>query len=74
MLKNKQYVFILQDMGIDIWSRPIEPKEREFFSYAIAFVNRQTLGTPILYNITLKDLGLYNPKGYKIWVSYIIIL
>jgi len=46
----------------------VEPKEREYYSYAIAFVSRRTMGTPFLYNITLKNLGLNNPNGYKIKV------
>lgn len=60
---------------MEIWSRPIEPKENENYSYAIAFVNRRTLGTPLVYSIALKDLGLYNPNGYRVKVSlfYLII-
>ncbi|XP_025205881.1 alpha-N-acetylgalactosaminidase-like [Melanaphis sacchari] len=57
---------IYKDQGIEIWSKPIEPKEKEYYSYAIAFVSRRTMGTPFPYNITLNNLGLNNPIGYKI--------
>lgn len=59
---------IFQDQGIEIWSRPIEPREKEYYSYAIAFVSHRTMGTPFKYNITSNKLGLNNPKGYKIMV------
>lgn len=60
---------VFQDQGIEIWSKPIEPKNKQYYSYAIAFVNRRTIGTPFPYNITLNHLGLYNPIGYKIKVG-----
>lgn len=59
---------VFQDQGIEIWSKPIEPREKEYYSYAIAFVSRQTIGTPFPYHITLINLGLNNPNGYKIKV------
>lgn len=61
---------ILQEQGIEVWSRPVEPREKDYYSYAIAFVSRRTMGTPFVYNITLKDLGLYSPNGYSITVSF----
>jgi len=74
-ISNKQHhiihikiINVFQDQGIEIWSKPVEPKEREYYSYAIAFVSRRTIGTPFLYNITLNNLGLNNPNGYKIKV------
>jgi len=57
---------IYKDNDIETWSRPIEPIEKDFHSYAIAFVNRGSFGTPFVYTITLNNLGLYNPNGYKI--------
>lgn len=62
-------MFFLQDNSIDIWTRPIEPVYKNYFSYAVAFVSRRVDGTPFTYNITLTDLGLHNPKGYNILVS-----
>lgn len=62
-------IITFQDQGIEVWSRPVEPREKDYYSHAIAFVNRGTMGTPIVYNITLNNLGLYNPNGYKITVS-----
>jgi len=59
---------IFQDQGIEIWSKAIEPRETEYYSYAIAFINRRTIGTPFSYNITLNNLGLNNPNGYKMKV------
>lgn len=48
--------------------RPIAPREKEYYSFAIAFVSRRTIGTPFLYNTTLNKLQLKNPFGYKIKV------
>ena len=42
--------------GIEIWARPISPVRGEFFSYAIAFLNQRTDGTPsqvIIFNYLL---------------------
>lgn len=35
-----------QDKGIEIWARPISPISQGHYSYAIAFLNRRTDGTP----------------------------
>ena len=35
-----------QDKGIEIWARPISPVAQGHYSYAIAFLNRRTDGTP----------------------------
>lgn len=67
-------MYVFQDQGIEIWTKPIEPKSNYYYSNAIAFVSRRTLGTPFLYNITLNDLGLNNPNGYNIMVSVNISL
>jgi len=64
----KTIINVFQDNDIETWSRPIEPIEKDFHSYAIAFVNRGSFGTPLVYTITLNNLGLYNPNGYKIIV------
>lgn len=54
---------------METWLRPIEPKENEQYSYAIAFVSLRRIGMPVLYSIALSDLGLTNPNGYKIKVG-----
>lgn len=49
--------------------KPIEPLVQSYHSFAIACVSRRDDGAPYQYNITLKNLGLYNPFGYKFYVS-----
>lgn len=61
---------MFQDQGIEMWTRPIEPRNNIYYSYAIAFVNRRPVGMPFLYNITLNKLKLNNPNGYKITVRF----
>ncbi|XP_050441330.1 alpha-N-acetylgalactosaminidase-like [Adelges cooleyi] len=82
ILQNKEIINVNQDklgiqgrriyldQGIDIWAKPIEPIDEEYYSYALAFVNRRTMGTPFVYEISLKNLGLTNPKGYIIMNLY----
>lgn len=62
-------LILLQHKGIEIWSRPISPLYQNYFSYAIAFVNRRTDGTPSDVAVTLKELGLTSPTGYRVEVS-----
>ncbi|KAF2355717.1 Glycoside hydrolase family 27 [Trinorchestia longiramus] len=57
---------IYKDKGIEIWARPISPVEQDFYSYAIAFLNRRTDGTPSEVSVTLAELGLTYPGGYSI--------
>ncbi|CAI6346860.1 unnamed protein product [Macrosiphum euphorbiae] len=57
---------VFRDKGIDIWTRPVEPFNDGYHSYAVAFVSRRVDGAPYPYNITLEDLGLTNPNGYSI--------
>ena len=38
--------FPLQQKGIEIWARPVLPVLKGKYSYAIAFLNRRTDGTP----------------------------
>jgi len=58
----------LQHKGIEIWARPIAPIYQNYYSYAIAFVNRRTDGTPSDVSVTLKELGLQYPGGYRVEV------
>lgn len=60
--------YLLQHKGIEIWSRPITPLYQNYFSYAIAFVNGRTDGTPSDVAVTLKELGLVSPSGYRVEV------
>ncbi|XP_063866968.1 alpha-N-acetylgalactosaminidase-like isoform X4 [Scylla paramamosain] len=57
---------IYKDKGIEIWARPIMPLSGIHYSYAIAFLNRRTDGTPSEISVTLRELGLANPEGYSI--------
>ncbi|CAG9762547.1 unnamed protein product [Ceutorhynchus assimilis] len=78
ILQNKKIIAVDQDplgiqgrriykhKGIEIWSRPITPLYQNYFSYAIAFVNRRTDGTPSDVAVTLKELGLTSPTGYRV--------
>lgn len=62
------YHLFLQHSGIEIWARPITPTYQQFFSYALAFVNRRVDGTPSDIAVTLQELGLSNPGGYAVEV------
>ncbi|VVC36749.1 Hypothetical protein CINCED_3A014137 [Cinara cedri] len=57
---------VFQENGIDVWVRPINPVKNGYHSYAVAFVSRHVGGAPYLHSITLDNLGLTNPSGYKI--------
>lgn len=57
---------IYKHRGIEIWSRPILPVEGQYYSYAVAFLNRRTDGTPSDVAVTLRELGLNNPSGYRV--------
>ncbi|CAG0888799.1 unnamed protein product [Cyprideis torosa] len=57
---------IYKEKGIEIWARPITPVIQGRFSYAIAFVNRRTDGTPTEVSVTLQEMGLDNSAGYRI--------
>ncbi|MCL4151731.1 UNVERIFIED_CONTAM: hypothetical protein GTU68_015847, partial [Idotea baltica] len=57
---------IYKDKGIEIWARPITPVDGDYYSYAIAFLNRRTDGTPSEVSVTLEELGLTSPNGYAI--------
>ncbi|KAH9643714.1 hypothetical protein HF086_001824 [Spodoptera exigua] len=57
---------IYKHRGIEIWSRPILPIQSQYYSYAVAFVNRRTDGTPSDVAVTLRELGLNNPAGYRV--------
>ena len=62
------FYFLLQHKGIEIWARPITPVYQNYYSYAIAFLNRRTDGTPSDVSVTLKELGLQYPGGYRVEV------
>ncbi|XP_060531168.1 alpha-N-acetylgalactosaminidase [Cylas formicarius] len=78
ILQNKKIIAVDQDplgiqgrriykhKGIEIWSRPLTPLFQNYFSYAVAFVNRRTDGTPSDVAVTLKELGLTSPTGYRV--------
>ncbi|XP_050673120.1 alpha-N-acetylgalactosaminidase isoform X1 [Leptidea sinapis] len=57
---------IYKHRGIEIWSRPVLPIQGQYYSYAVAFVNRRTDGTPSDVAVTLRELGLNNPSGYRV--------
>ncbi|XP_063698394.1 alpha-N-acetylgalactosaminidase-like [Culicoides brevitarsis] len=78
ILQNKAIIDVDQDplgiqgrriykhKGIEIWSRPITPIYQTYYSYAIAFVNRRTDGTPSDVAVTLRELGLVAQTGYRV--------
>lgn len=78
ILKNRKIIAVDQDplgiqgrriykhKGIEIWSRPITPIYQTYYSFAIAFVNRRTDGTPSDVAVTLRELGLQCPSGYRV--------
>ena len=41
------------------------------YSYAIAFYSQRTDGMPLLFQVELRRIGLKNPNGYSMKVSYI---
>ncbi|EDW12312.1 alpha-N-acetylgalactosaminidase [Drosophila mojavensis] len=57
---------IYKHKGIEIWSKPISPVYQNFYSYALAFINRRTDGTPSDISVTLRELGLINNYGYRV--------
>jgi len=59
-----------QHSGIEIWARPITPIYQNYYSYALAFVNRRVDGTPSDIAVTLQELELYNPGGYVVEVNF----
>jgi len=61
----------LQHNAIEIWPRPITPVYQNYFSCAVAFVNRHADGTPSDVAVTLRELGLTNPGGYSDEVTYL---
>ncbi|XP_026686997.1 uncharacterized protein LOC113465314 [Diaphorina citri] len=61
---------IISHKGIEIWARPISPLYGNYFSYAIAFLNRRTDGTPSDVAVTLQEMGLLAPGGYRIQDLY----
>lgn len=60
---------IYKHKGIEIWSRPIAPVYQTYYSYAVVFVNRRTDGTPSDVAVTLRELGLQSPTGYRVEVD-----
>lgn len=78
ILKNRKIIAVDQDplgiqgrriykhKGIEIWSRPITPIYQTYYSFAIAFVNRRTDGTPSDVAVLLRELGLQSPTGYRV--------
>lgn len=86
ILQNRKIIAVDQDplgiqgrriykhKGIEIWSRPITPIYQTYYSYGIAFVNRRTDGTPSDVAVTLRELGLISPSGYRVEVGIISII
>lgn len=91
ILQNRKIIAVDQDVlgiqgrriykhkGIEIWSRPITPIYQSYYSYAVAFVNRRTDGTPSDVAVTLRELGLQSPSGYRVevrisWFSFFVTI
>nr|CAH7734606.1 unnamed protein product [Callosobruchus chinensis] len=56
--------FILRKDKIDIWTKPVLPKEEGGHSYAIALMSRRVDGYPYRLNFTMAELGIKNPNGF----------
>ncbi|KAL1460239.1 hypothetical protein WDU94_012166 [Cyamophila willieti] len=77
ILQNKKILAIDQDplgiqgrriyveKNIETWTRPVTPVAEDKYSYAVAFVSKRTDGRAFPYNVTLSNIGLTNPYGYK---------
>nr|XP_017014915.2 alpha-N-acetylgalactosaminidase [Drosophila takahashii] len=83
ILQNREVIAVNQDeLGIqglrvlsrnqiEVWKRPITPVTKSgHHSYAVAFVSRRDDGAPYRIPFTAKDLGLTNPKGYRVQDLY----
>ncbi|KAA0202006.1 hypothetical protein HAZT_HAZT004337 [Hyalella azteca] len=57
---------LLLNKGIEIWARPITPVDQNYYSYAIAFLNRRTDGTPSEVSVKPAELGMTYPNGYTV--------
>ncbi|KAK2717676.1 alpha-N-acetylgalactosaminidase-like isoform X2 [Artemia franciscana] len=57
---------VYKESGIEIWMKPVTPVINGKYSYAVAFLNRRTDGTPSEVSVGLKELGLNHEKGYKV--------
>lgn len=49
---------------IQIWTRPILPKNSDSHSYAVAYVSLRTDGAPYRIQFNLTEIGLKNSAGY----------
>nr|CAI5822223.1 unnamed protein product [Callosobruchus analis] len=64
--------FILRKDKIDIWTKPITPKEEGGHSYAIALMSRRVDGYPYRLSFTMAELGIRNPNGFILKVKTIL--
>ncbi|XP_019625343.1 PREDICTED: alpha-N-acetylgalactosaminidase-like isoform X2 [Branchiostoma belcheri] len=55
---------IIKEHGIEVWTRVIENKD--FPSYAVAFLNRRSDGMPYKYSLTLDKIGFEYYMGYEL--------
>lgn len=79
LLKNKEIININQDPlgkvgkqvlkqnNIEVWTRPISPLVDGKYSYAVLFLNRNTLGGPTNVTVQINAIGLDNPKCYTVY-------
>lgn len=77
ILLNKKVIEINQDRlgiqgrrvfvekNIEIWTRPVRPIVRGFSSYAVAFLNKRTDGSPFWVHVKLRRIGLTEAKVYS---------
>ncbi|KAJ6646534.1 Alpha-N-acetylgalactosaminidase [Pseudolycoriella hygida] len=76
ILLNREIININQDSlgiqgvrrkvinNIEIWARPILPKNNDFYSFAVAYVSHRTDGAPFKIQFNLTEIGLTNSHGY----------
>ncbi|CAH1965410.1 unnamed protein product [Acanthoscelides obtectus] len=56
--------FVIRKERIDIWTKPVLPKEENTNSYAIALMSRRVDGYSYRLNFTLSQLGIKSPDGF----------
>jgi len=78
ILQNREVIGINQDPlgiqgrrvhkrdGIEIWVKHILPRNGDYYSFAVAVLNRRVDGTPTKVSVQLKKIGLDFSEGYRI--------
>lgn len=73
-VSQRDWWFLFQTAGIEIWARPISPVLGDEYSYAVAFVSRRIDGYPYLISVTLAEIGLTSTQGYNFQVRIYLVV